>query len=126
MNIFIHNTSGEPIYSQICSQIKTAIINGELKDGESLPSIRVLAKELRVSVITTKRAYEELELDGLIVSVPGKGSFVTIKNMDFVKEEQLRNIENHMKEIVKSANISGITAGELCIMLTLIYEEETQ
>lgn len=124
MNIFIHNSSGEPIYSQICSQIKTTIINGEIKDGDSLPSIRMLAKELRVSVITTKRAYEELELDGLIITIPGKGSFVTIKNMDFVKEEQLRNIENHMKEIVKSANISGITAGELCIMLTLIYGEE--
>ena len=126
MDIFIHNSSGEPIYSQICSQIKTSIITGKIKDGESLPSIRVLAKELRVSVITTKRAYEELELDGLIVSVPGKGSFVSVKNMDFVKEEQLRNIENHMKEIVKSANIANISAGDLCIMLTLIYGEEIQ
>ena len=86
MNIIISNSSGQPIYDQISAQIKSKIISGELKEGDALPSIRFLAKELRISVITTKRAYEELERDGFLVSVPGKGSYVAAKNLEFVRE----------------------------------------
>ena len=100
MNIIISNSSGQPIYDQISSQVKSKIISGELKPGDALPSIRYLAKELRISVITTKRAYEELERDGFIVSVPGKGSYVAEKNLEFVREEHLRRIEERMQEIV--------------------------
>ena len=101
MNIIISNSSGQPIYDQITSQIKALIMAGELKEGDALPSMRFLAKELRISVITTKRAYEELERDGFIVTVPGKGSYVAEKNLDFVREEQLKSIEEHMQEIVR-------------------------
>ena len=123
MNIIISNSSGQPIYEQICSQIKSMIISGELNEGDALPSMRLLAKELRISVITTKRAYEELERRGFIVSITGKGSFVAIKNIDFIREEHLRNIENHMQSISESANICGISIEELIEMLTLIYKE---
>ncbi|QNO14041.1 GntR family transcriptional regulator [Alkalicella caledoniensis] len=124
MNIIISNSSGQPIYEQISSQIKNMIISGQLKDGDALPSMRLLAKELRISVITTKRAYEELERDGFIVSFTGKGSFVASKNIDFIKEEQLRNIENHMQNIVESANVCGLSLEELLQMLVLIYKGE--
>jgi GntR family transcriptional regulator len=93
MNIIIRNTGDQPIYAQICAQIKSLILSGELSEGDALPSMRVLARELRISVITTKRAYEELERDGFIVSVTGKGSFVAAKNLDFIREEQLRKTE---------------------------------
>lgn len=98
------------------------IISGELHEGDSLPSMRLLAKELRISVITTKRAYEELEREGFIVSVTGKGSFVAGKNVEFIKEEQLRNIENLMQKIAESANTCGLELDELIEMLTLIYK----
>lgn len=124
VNIIISNSSGQPIYEQISSQIKNMIISGQLKDGDALPSMRLLAKELRISVITTKRAYEELERDGFIVSFTGKGSFVASKNIDFIKEEQLRNIENHMQNIVESANVCGLSLEELLQMLVLIYKGE--
>ena len=100
LNIIIRNSSDQPIYDQICTQIKNQIISGELNEGDTLPSMRLLAKELRISVITTKRAYEELEREGFIISVTGKGSFVARKNVDFIKEELLRKIETKMKEIV--------------------------
>lgn len=124
MNIIISNSSGQPIYDQISSQIKSKIIAGELKEGEALPSIRYLAKELRISVITTKRAYEELERDGFIVSVPGKGSYVAEKNLEFVREEHLRRIEERMQEIVGLASGCGLGLQELQDMLGLIYRGE--
>ncbi len=124
MNIIISNSSGQPIYEQIVSQIKSLIITGELNEGESLPSMRLLAKELRISVITTKRAYEELEREGFIVSFTGKGSFVAGKNIDLVKEHLLKEIENHMQEIVKLSDSCGIKLDELIEIMTLIYEGE--
>ena len=126
MNIIISNSSGQPIYDQISSQIKVRILSGELKEGEALPSIRFLAKELRISVITTKRAYEELEREGFIVSVPGKGSYVAEKNLDFVREEHLRRIEERMQEIVELSAGCGLGLRELQEMLELLYGEETQ
>ena len=96
MDIILSNQSGKPIYEQICEQIKSLIISGKLSEGDALPSMRLLAKELRISVITTKRAYEELEREGFLYSVPGKGSFVAGKNMEFVREEQLRKLEEHL------------------------------
>lgn len=124
MNIIISNSSGQPIYDQITSQIKSKIMTGELKEGDALPSMRFLAKELRISVITTKRAYEELEKDGFIVSVPGKGSYVAGKNLDFVREEQLRRIEERMQEIVELSVGCSLTLEELKDMLELIYRGE--
>ena len=124
MNIIISNSSGQPIYEQIISQIKAMIISGELKEGDALPSMRLLAKELRISVITTKRAYEELERDGFIVSITGKGSFVAGTNPDFIKEEQLRKIELLLSEAVDAAKTSGIGLGELNELLVLLYQGE--
>lgn len=100
MNILISNTSGEPIYAQIVSQIRQMILQGELVSGTPLPSIRLLAKELQISVITTKRAYEELEREGLINSIVGKGSFVSGADQEFIREQRLRIMENKMKEII--------------------------
>lgn len=125
MNIIISNSSGQPIYDQISSQIKNLIITGELKEGDALPSMRTLAKELRISVITTKRAYEELERDGFITSVTGKGSFVAGKNMEFIREEHLRRIEERMQEIVELSKTCGLELNELVQMLSLFFEEET-
>lgn len=124
MNIIISNSSGQPIYEQIVSQIKSLIITGELNEGEALPSMRLLAKELRISVITTKRAYDELEREGFIVSFTGKGSFVAGKNIDLIKEQLLKEIENHMQEIFKLSENCGINLDELIEMMTLIYEGE--
>lgn len=124
MNIFISNSSGQPIYEQIVTQIKGLIISGELNEGDPLPSMRVLAKELRISVITTKRAYEELEREGFITSMTGKGSFVAIKNTNLIKEENLRKIEASMTNIVDIANQCGLQLNELIEMLTIIYEGE--
>lgn len=124
MNIIISNSSGQPIYEQIVSQIKSLIISGELNEGDALPSMRLLAKELRISVITTKRAYEELEREGFTVSFTGKGSFVASRNIDLIKEQQLKEIENHMQEIIKLSDNCGIKLDELIEMLTLFYEGE--
>lgn len=124
MNIIISNSSNQPIYEQIVSQIKALIISGELNEGDTLPSMRLLAKELRISVITTKRAYEELEKEGFIVSITGKGSFVASKNLELIKEQQLKEIENHMQEIIDLANLYGISLEELIEMLTLMYKGE--
>ena len=124
LNIIISNSSGQPIYDQISSQIKSMILSGELKEGDALPSMRFLAKELRISVITTKRAYEELERDGFLVSVPGKGSFVAGKNLEFVREEQLRRIEERMQEIVELSVGCSLSLEELQDMLELIYRGE--
>jgi len=124
MNIIISNSSGQPIYEQIVSQIKSLIITGELNEGDALPSMRLLAKELRISVITTKRAYVELEREGFIYSVTGKGSFVAAKNMDFIREEQLRVIEDHMQHIIQAATLCKLDLPELIQMMTILYEEE--
>lgn len=124
MNIIISNSCGQPIYDQITSQIKDKIVSGELKEGDALPSMRLLAKELRISVITTKRAYEELEREGFINSVTGKGSFVAEKNIEFIKEQNLRKIEEKMAEIAQLAKTCNISDDELTEMLTLIIKGE--
>ncbi len=123
MEIHISNSSGIPIYEQLVTQIKNLILNGALQDGEALPSMRLLAKELRISVITTKRAYEELEREHFIISVPGKGTYVAPKNLELVRELHLREIESHMQKIVMEAGISNISVEELVEMLTLIFTE---
>ena len=124
MTIIIDNKSGVPIYDQIYSQIKAQIIGDALRQDEALPSIRSLAKDLRISVITTKRAYEELERAGFLVSVPGKGSFVAARNIELVREEHLRRIEALLREAAQTAASGGIGWEELYKMLDLICEEE--
>lgn len=124
MNIIISNSSGQPIYEQIVTQIKNLIISGELKEGDALPSMRLLAKELRISVITTKRAYDELEREGFIVSFTGKGSFVASKNLDLIREQHYREIEEHMQAIAEKAAACGLELEELQEMLTLIVKGE--
>ena len=108
MNIIISNASDKPIYEQITSQIKRMIISGELPEGTALPSMRLLAKELRISVITTKRAYTDLEHDGFIETVPGKGSFVAGSNLESIKKGQMRLWEEHLQKAVGNANQNGI------------------
>ena len=125
MLILIDNKSGAPIYDQIFTQIKGHILSGELKQDEALPSIRGLAKDLRISVITTKRAYEELERAGFIYTVPGKGSFVAAKNQELLREEHLKKIEEHMTAIADLARGAGLGRGEVLEMWDLIWEEET-
>ncbi len=124
MQINISNTGTTPIYEQIASQIKTAILRGELKEGEVLPSMRTLAAELRISVITTKRAYEELERDGLTVSQTGKGSFVAAGNVDLLREARLKTVEENLKHVVLYAKESGVTLGEFTHIAKMLYEEE--
>ena len=122
MNIIIRNASDKPIYEQIAAQIKDQILSGSLQAGDALPSMRVLARELRISVITTKRAYEELEREGYVSSIPGKGSFVAGKNTEFLKEEQLRKVEEHLQEAVKAAQLCGMEKEELVETLRLLWE----
>lgn len=124
MDIKISNAGGVPIYEQIVSQVKAKIIAGELREGDALPSMRLLAKELRISVITTKRAYEELEREGFIVSMTGKGSFVAGRDLEFVREEQLRQIEEHMAAIAELAASCKLSSDELVEMLRLMFEGE--
>lgn len=124
MNIIIRNTGEAPIYEQIVTQIKNEIITGELKEGEALPSIRLLAKELRISVITTKRAYEELEREGFIVTMSGKGSFVASKNLEIVREEQRKTMERCLNEAITAARSAGVSRSELMELLVLLYDEE--
>lgn len=121
MEIIISNSSSKPIYEQITSQIKNSIITGVLSAGDALPSMRLLAKELHISVITTKRAYEDLERDGFIETVTGKGSYVANKNMEFIREEQLRKAESLLQSAVDVAKSGGITHGELSELLALLY-----
>lgn len=117
MNIQISNASSDPIYLQIKNQIKSAIISGELRAEEQLPSIRFLAKELRVSVITTKRAYDELEIEGFINSVKGKGSFVSLQNTELIREEQLKKVEASLLDAIKQAELAGLSIDDLIEML---------
>lgn len=123
MNINISNTSGTPIYEQITSQLKSMILSGTLKEGDALPSMRLLAKELRISVITTKRAYEELERDGFIKSFTGKGSFVAGINHDFIREEHMKRIEEHIDAIKVEAALCGLSKKELLELFNVMYEE---
>lgn len=124
MDIIISNSSGEPIYEQISSQIKGMIMNGALKAGDALPSMRTLALQLRISVITTKRAYEELERDGFIESYTGKGSFVKAQNTELLREENLRQIESLLGEASEKARLNGIGIEELKGILSIIYGGE--
>ena len=124
MNIFIDNKSGAPIYDQIYSQIKAQIIGGDLQEDESLPSIRSLAKDLRISVITTKRAYDELEKDGFINSVAGKGCFVAEKNLELIKEENLKKVEQYLEKAVKLSRTCGLTKDDLIDMIKIIGKDE--
>lgn len=123
MDILISNSCGRPIYQQIYDQVKNAILSGELREGDMLPSIRALAKDLRISVITTKRAYEELEQGGYIYTATGKGCFVSQKSSGMVYEEHLKKIEEHMGEIARLAGSSGITEGQLIEMYRVLQEE---
>ena len=124
MDIIISNSSGDPIYEQIYSQIKAGIMSGALKEGDALPSMRVLAQQLRISVITTKRAYEELERDGFIESYTGRGSFVKKQNAEFLREEILKQTEALLDEACTKAKQCGMTLEELSEMLEIIYEGE--
>ena len=123
MNIYIDNRSGTPIYDQIYTQVKNLIMNGVLAENEALPSIRNLAKDLRISVITTKRAYEELEREVFIYTLPAKGCFVAPKNVELLREENLKKIEEHMREISRLAAESGLTKEEIIEMFQVNSEE---
>lgn len=123
MTVLIDNRSGTPIYDQIFTQIKNQILSGALSENETLPSIRSLAKDLRISVITTKRAYDELEGAGFIFTVPGKGSFVAARDTELIREENLRQIEEHMKEIQLLANACGLSRQELGEIYDLLEDE---
>ena len=120
MNIIISNANGEPIYLQIANQIKTLILEGKLKEGDMLPSMRVLATELRLSFMTTKRAYEELERDGFIESFTGRGSFVKAQNIEIYREEQIKRVEALLAEASDTARKAGITLEELHELLDLV------
>ena len=125
MDIIIQNTSGKPIYEQITAQIKNQILSGALQAGDALPSMRLLAKELRISVITTKRAYEELERDGFLTTIPGKGCFVAPRNLELVREDTLRRVEEHLSRAVDAAKTGGVTLGEMTETLNLLYGDES-
>jgi GntR family transcriptional regulator len=124
MRIIISNSSPDPIYEQIARQIRGQIISGELPEGMSLPSIRKLAQELQISVITTKRAYEELEREGLIDTVGGKGCFIAMQNSELLREKKMKLVEEKLSAAVSEARMLGISPQELQEMLTLLYVEE--
>ncbi|MDR4074456.1 MAG: GntR family transcriptional regulator [Eubacterium sp.] len=125
MDIIISNSSGKPIYEQITTQIKNKIITGELRPGDALPSMRVLAKELRISVITTTRAYADLEQDGFIETAPGKGSFVAQKNTEFIREENYRQIQDLLEQAIDLSKSCGLTLSELTELITLLYKGDS-
>ena len=124
MNILIDNKSGEPIYNQIYVQIRDQIISGALKENELLPSIRGLAKDLRISFLTTKRAYDELEKEGFIYTVQGKGCYVAPKNVELIREDSLKKIETHIEEIVRLANVGNISKADIIEILNISLEGE--
>lgn len=124
MNIIISNSSNKPIYEQITEQIKNKIVSNELKTGELLPSIRTLAKDLRISVITTKNAYDELEKEGFVETVPGKGTYVANKNVELIKEDQLAKIQDLLDTAVQLAKLSKISEQEVKNMLDILFMEE--
>ncbi|MBV4414963.1 GntR family transcriptional regulator [Clostridium tyrobutyricum] len=122
MNIIISNISRDPIYEQITNQVKDNIVRGNISAGELLPSIRNLAKELKISVITTKRAYEELEREGFIETIPGKGSYVSSQNKELLKEKKMKSIEDKLMEAIEESKIIGLTKSELKEMLDILYD----
>lgn len=124
LNILIDNKSGVPIYDQIYSQIKSQIINGSLNEDDMLPSIRGLAKDLRISFITTKRAYEELEKEGFIYTLPGKGCYVAPKNVELLREENLKKIESYIDEIVRLAASCNLSKEDIIEMINFSLEEK--
>lgn len=124
VNLLISNSDSRPIYQQIVEQIKDHILHGKLSSGEALPSMRVLAKELRISVITTKRAYEELEQEGFIETVVGKGSFVSQKNTELLREEQLKQLEGHLTQAVATAKRANIPVEDCMDLMQMLFEEE--
>lgn len=123
MKILISNANNQPIYEQIYTQIRNQILSGELAPGQGLPSIRALAKDLRISVITTKRAYEELERDGFLENVPGKGCFVAPQNRELLREAQLRRVEEKLTQAIEEARRGAVSLEELKEMLTELYQE---
>lgn len=122
MDIILSNSSGKPIYEQITDQVKEQIMTGALAAGDALPSMRLLARELRISVITTKRAYEELERDGFLENVPGKGCFVAPQNPELLREARLRKVEDALSLAVEEARKGGLSLEELQEMLNLLYK----
>ena len=124
MDIIIRNTGETPIYDQITRQVKSLILTGALKEGEALPSMRALARDLRISVITTKRAYEELEREGFITTIPGKGCFVAPRNLELARENALRQVEEHLQKAVEAARLGGVTPAEVKETLYILYGEE--
>ncbi len=124
MNIIITNSSGLPIFEQIENSIKEAIFSNELKEGEMLPSVRSLANELKISFLTVKRAYDELEKAGFIKTVQGKGSYVSPKNLDLIKEEKLKEIQGYIEKIYEVSKISNISKEEVIELFKMIFEEE--
>ena len=122
MDIILSNSSGKPIYEQISDQVKEQVMTGALAAGDALPSMRLLAKELRISVITTKRAYEELEREGFLENVPGKGCFVAPQNRELLREAQLRKVEEKLSQAVDEARKGGFPLEELQEMLNLLYQ----
>ena len=125
MDIIISNGSNEPIYEQITRQIKAAIMAGDVNEGDPLPSIRALANDLRISVITTKRAYADLEQDGFIETAPGKGSFVAQKNTEFIREENYRQIQDLLEQAIDLSKSCGLTLSELTELITLLYKGDS-
>ena len=123
MNVLIDNKSSLPIYDQIFSQIKAQIISGELQENEALPSIRNLAKDLHISVVTTKRAYDELEKEGFLYTIAAKGCFVAPKNVELLREENLKTMEQHIDQLVRLAKSVGMTADEVLDMVKFAREE---
>ena len=124
MDIIISNSDRAPIYEQIVRQIMGQILSGQLPEGEALPSMRVLARDLRISVITTKRAYEELEREGFLTTVPGKGSFVAAQNRETRREAVLCQIEEHLSRAVDAAKAGAVGLDELTEMLNTLYSED--
>jgi len=124
MDIILNNTSDEPIYQQIINQIKAQIISGKLAAGDALPSMRLLANQLRISVITTKRAYEELERDGYIETIASKGCYVKKQNADFLREEIVQQTEAFLEKACQKAKLCGLSLTEMIEMLELVYEGE--
>ena len=124
MDMILSNSSGKPIYEQIADQVKEQIMTGALEAGDALPSMRLLAKELRISVITTKRDNEELEREGFLQNVPGKGCFVAPQNKELLREAQLRRVEDHLTQAVEEARKGAISLGEMEEMLQLLYQGE--
>lgn len=123
MQILISNSSKETIYNQIKNQIKAKVLSGELKEGDALPSMRKLAMDLHISVITTKRAYEELEKEGFIYSIVGKGSFIAEQNADMMKEKKLTTIEEKLIEVIANSKELGLSLKEIKEWITILYEE---